>query len=213
MGIEAKNVCFYYKSSKTPILKGLNLSISEGESVALTGPSGYGKSTLAKLLSGYEKPQFGEVLLDGQTLPKSGVSPIQLIYQHPEKGINPCFRMKDVLEEAMQFDKKLIEKLGIKDDWMNRYPHELSGGELQRFCIARSLIPSTKYLIADEISTMLDAISSVGIWEIIRSECKERKIALLMITHNTALARRVCNRVVDIRDINPMRGENENIYT
>lgn len=202
MGIEAKNVCFRYKCSDSMVLENVNLKISEGEMVALIGPSGYGKSTLAKILSGYEKPQSGEVILGDNALPQCGVSPVQLIYQHPEKAINPYFKMKDVLDEARQYDSDLMNRLGIKDQWLDRYPYELSGGELQRLCIARSLIPTTKYLIADEISAMLDAISSVGVWEVIRNECKKRNISLLMITHNIALARRICNHVVDIREIN-----------
>lgn len=202
MGIEASNISFRYTKNSSLLLKNVSIEIREGEVVALVGPSGYGKSTLAKILSGYELPLTGDILIDKKALPKSGAFPVQLIYQHPEKAINPRFKMKQVLNEANQFDNELLGKLGIQNKWLNRYPSELSGGELQRFCIARALTSNTKYLIADEISTMLDAITSARLWEVILDEGKKRNMGILLITHNVALANRICNRMIDIRDMN-----------
>ncbi len=145
---------------------------------------------------------MGEVLLDGKPLPKKGVCPVQLIYQHPEKAINPRWRMKKVLEESGMFRDEVMEALGIERDWLDRYPRELSGGELQRFCVARSLFEGTHFLFADEMSTMLDVITQAQIWNLMLKEVEERRLGLLMVTHNSSLAERICTRMVDLSEIN-----------
>ena len=89
MRLEAKNVSFRYREHSPWILREISLSVEKGERVGLVGPSGYGKSTLLRLMGGYLKPASGEILLDGKPLPQKGVCPVQLIYQHPEKAINP----------------------------------------------------------------------------------------------------------------------------
>lgn len=202
MQIEGKNLSFRYHEKMPWILKDVSLTIKEGERVGLVGPSGYGKSTLVRILSGYLNPQEGSVLLDGKPLPKKGVSPVQLIYQHPEKAINPRWKMKKVLEESGMYRTEVMEALGIEKDWLDRYPRELSGGELQRFCVARSLFQGTHFLFADEMSTMLDVITQAQIWNLMLREVEERKLGLLMVTHNQELAKRICTRVVNLAEIN-----------
>jgi len=195
MQLEAKDVSFRYRKGPW-ILKNLNFAIKEQERVGLIGPSGYGKSTLAKILAGYETPVSGEVLLDGNPLRKKGYCPVQLIYQHPEKAVNPRWKLRDTLYEGWEPDADFLRKMGIEPEWLDRWPNELSGGELQRFCVARSLGGNTKILIADEISTMFDVITQAQIWNLILDMVEERKIGLLVITHNHALAERVCTRIV-----------------
>lgn len=202
MRIEAKNVSFRYDEKSPWILKNVSLSVGEGERVGLIGPSGYGKSTLVRLMAGYLRPEEGEVLLDGRSLPKKGVSPVQLIYQHPEKAINPRWKMKKVLQESGMFREEVMRSLGIERDWLERYPRELSGGELQRFCVARSLFQGTHFLFADEMSTMLDVITQAQIWNLMLKEAKERGLGLLMVTHNKELAKRVCTRVINLEELN-----------
>lgn len=197
MLLEGKNLSFKYRKSNY-LFKDLNINIESGECVGLVAKSGFGKSTLAKVLAGFEKPTKGQVLLDGKLVSNKGYNPIQLIYQHPEKAINPRWRMKDVLEESGAVDERLIKALGIETDWLSRYPRELSGGELQRFSVARSLGENTKFLIADEISTMLDVITQAQIWNIILEYAKGRNIGILVVTHNLHLAQRICNRVIDL---------------
>lgn len=114
MQIEGKNISFRYHEKMPWILKDVSISIEEGERVGLVGPSGYGKSTLIRILSGYLEPQEGSVRLDGKPLPKKGISPVQLIYQHPEKAINPRWKMKKVLEESGMFREEVMEALGTK---------------------------------------------------------------------------------------------------
>lgn len=205
MLLEAKDICFSYSNTKYKkaakqglLIDHVNLTIDRGERVALIGASGCGKSTLSKILSGYLKPDCGEVLLDGKTLPDRGYCPIQLIHQHPEKAINPRWRLGKTLNEGWNPDKTFINELGIKPEWCERYPAELSGGELQRFCIARAMSPLTKVLIADEITTMLDVITQAQIWELLIKITQERNMGLLVVTHNVELAKRVCSRIIEM---------------
>ena len=202
MQIEARNVSFRYGEKSPWILKDVSLKVEEGERVGLIGPSGYGKSTLVKILAGLLGPLEGEILLDGKPLPEKGISPVQLIYQHPEKAINPRWKMKKVLEESGMCREEVMDALGIEREWLQRYPRELSGEELQRFCVARSLFHGTHFLFADEMSTMLDVITQAQIWNLMLKEVTQRRLGLLMVTHNSNLAKRVCTRMVDLSEIN-----------
>lgn len=201
MLLEAKNISFRYGKGQF-ILRNIDLNVKSGERVGLVGPSGYGKSTLSKILAGYEKPVEGKVYLDGTEVPKKVYNPIQLIYQHPEKAINPRWKMRMVLEESGEIDEGLMYEAGIESEWLARYPRELSGGELQRFCVARALNKKTKFIIADEISTMLDVITQAQIWNLVLKEVKKRNLGMIVVTHNMALAEKVCTRVVDLRELN-----------
>ena len=202
MQIEAKNISFRYSDNQPWILHDVSLKIEEGERVGLIGPSGYGKSTLVKIMSGYLRPTKGEVLLDGKPLPKKGVSPVQLIYQHPEKAINPRWKMKKVLQESGMFREEVMKALGIEKDWLKRYRRKLSGEGLQRFCVARSLFSGTHFLFADEMSTMLDVITQAQIWNLMLKEVEERRLGLLMVTHNAELAKKICTRTINLAEIN-----------
>ena len=194
MILEGKNLTFTYKNEETPVFSNVNLTLSSSERVAVLGPSGFGKTTLCKVLAGYLTPQTGEVLMDGKPLPKKGYCPVQMIWQHPEKAVNPRLRMRDTLADGQEVEERILRELGIEEDWMNRYPQELSGGELQRFCIARALGRDTKFLIADEISTMLDLITQSQIWNFLLKEVKEREIGLLVVSHSEPLLQRVAER-------------------
>lgn len=202
MQIDVKNINFKYKDNTPLILKDLDLGLDSRERVALVGSSGCGKSTLAKIIAGYLKPDKGEVLLEGKKLKDNGYCPIQIIYQHPENAVNPRWKMKEILNEGWNPDKELLDEIGIEESWFNRWPSELSGGELQRFCIARALGPETKFLICDEISTMLDVITQAQIWNLLLKISKERKIGMLIVTHNIELAKRVSDRIIYMDKIN-----------
>ena len=163
----------------------------------------YGKSTLSKLLAGYELPDKGEIRWKGKQLPCRGYCPVQMIYQHPEKALDPRWRLKYSLCEGWNPDAALLERLGIRTDlWLDRYPNELSGGELQRFCVARVLGPQTECIIADEMSTMLDAITQAHIWNVLLEETERCEIGLIVITHHHCLAERLCTRIIDLRELN-----------
>ena len=132
MKLEVKNVSFSYDENKN-VLKNLNMTVESHERVGILAPSGIGKTTLCKIMAGYLKPDEGEILVDGKPLPKKGYCPVQMIWQHPEKAVNPRLKLKDILADGDNIDPRIIKELGIEPDWMTRYPQELSGGELQRF--------------------------------------------------------------------------------
>lgn len=198
MALEAKAVSFRYGRSQPWVLENVSLRLKPGERMALFAPSGRGKTTLARLLAGYLTPTAGEILLDGAPLPKTGVCPVQLICQHPEQAINPRWRLARVLEESGALDDAVLDAFGIERAWLARYPRELSGGELQRFCVARALMSGARYLICDEISTMLDVITQAQIWNVVLEEAQNRQMAILAVTHNRHLAERIAERTVEL---------------
>ena len=198
MRLEVKNVSFRYDRKGPWILENCSLSAEKGEVLGLFAPSGFGKTTLAMLMAGYLQPTSGEILLDGRPLPKKGFCPVQLIYQHPEKAINPRWRLKRVLEESGRLREDVLASFGIETEWLERFPRELSGGELQRFCVARALMSGADFLLCDEISTMLDVITQAQIWNKILQEARERDMGIIAVTHNLELAKRICTKVYDL---------------
>lgn len=195
--LEAKDIVYAYGKGDV-VLEGVSLRVESGERVALSAPSGTGKTTLARVLAGYLAPDAGEVLVDGEPLPKRGACPVQMIWQHPEAAVDPRMRLGRTLFEAGDADPALVSGLGIRSEWMDRYPHELSGGELQRFCIARALTADPRFLIADEMSTMLDALTQAQIWRFLVSEVDRRGIGLVFVSHSPALTERIATRIVEL---------------
>ena len=202
MPLEAKNIYFRYDRKQSWILEDCSVRVDRGECLAISAPSGYGKTTLAMLLSGYIKPVKGEILIDGKALPEKGVCPVQLIHQHPEKAINQRWRLKRVLEESGKIDADVLSAFGIEHEWLDRFLRELSGGELQRLCVARALMSGADYLICDEISTMLDVITQAQIWNVVLEEAKKRNIGLIAVTHNMHLAKKIATRIIDLQNRN-----------
>lgn len=198
--LEVKGISYHYPNNAW-LFKRLSLSVKPGEIVGVFGYSGSGKSTMAQIIGGYIKPDEGTILIDSDPTSGKGVHPVQLVWQHPEKAINPKWRMKDVLHEAGDVNPVLLKALGIKKEWLERWPSELSGGELQRFCLARALGGDTRYLIADEMTTMLDAITQAQIWQAVIKLVKESNIGVLAISHDRHLLQRVSDRMIDFKDI------------
>ena len=198
--LELDGICFRYPN-KPWLFNKLTFAIHPGEIVGIFGYSGSGKTTMAQMMAGYIKPYEGRILVDGHPLPKAGISPVQLVWQHPEKAVNPKWRMKEILAESGNIDNELLETLGIKKEWLNRWPSELSGGELQRFCVARALGKETNYLIADEMTTMLDAITQAQLWHAVIDLAKKRNIGVLAISHDYHLLQRISDRIVNFDEL------------
>lgn len=196
----AHDITFSYNGTSTiPILSHVSLCISPGEMVWLRGASGVGKTTLCKILAGFETPSLGSVELDEKPLPKQGVCPVQMVGQHPEFVLDPKMRMKDSLREAGgNCREELLDALNIRKEWLTRFPHELSGGEMQRFCIVRALMTNPSYLIADEISTMLDAITQARIFRLLQNMASTRNMGILFTTHSEPLGKEVATRTINL---------------
>ena len=216
--LQAKGICFSY--GRQQVLRDFNLTVKPRERVALRAPSGTGKTTLCRILAGYLQPASGTVLADGMPLPRSGASPVQLVAQHPERMMDPAIPIRRSLAEATtepedaqalaSWEEKgggieggstvpqLLESLGVQREWLERFPVELSGGELQRCCIARALMAHPRYLICDEISTMLDAATQAYLWRFLIDHAQANGIGMVLVTHSDALLDRIATRIVEL---------------
>ncbi len=193
--LEARQLSFRYHSTRPWIFENVNVRVAPGEIVGLRGESGRGKTTLAKTLAGYLPPTAGDVRVNSLPLPRRGYQPVQLIFQHPELAINPRWKAQKALLETGMPPAPLLEALSIDAAWLNRYPHELSGGELQRLAVARTLNPRTRFLITDEMTSMLDANTQAQIWSAVLDFAHRNDAGLLVISHDAALLDRLCHRI------------------
>lgn len=196
--LKGKHLHFRYGTRHRWILQDISLAIAPGEIVGLMAPSGFGKTTLAKVLAGYLTPNRGKVAIAGESLPLTGYCPVQLVFQNPDSAVNPRWRIHKILNEGYPPEASMLQALGVHPDWFDRYPHELSGGELQRIAVARVLNPATRYLIADEMTAMLDANTQALLWQAVLSYATQQSLGILVISHELSLMNRLCNRVVNL---------------
>ncbi|MBT2773570.1 ATP-binding cassette domain-containing protein [Halomonas sp. ISL-60] len=197
--LKAHQLRFQFANS-APLLRALSLTLNAGQWLGLSGDSGAGKSTLGKLLAGYLAPQTGAVTLDGAALPKSGVQPVQWLPQSPELAVNPRWRVGKILREAWTPSDAQCQAFGVQPSWLSRFPQSLSGGELQRVCVLRALAPEVRFLVADEISTMLDPITQLELWQALKREAEQRQLGVLVISHDSALLERLCPQRLHLSD-------------
>lgn len=208
MKLIVENLSFNYQAQK-PILDRVSFELSQTEIVGIQAPSGYGKSTFAKILSGFLTPGSGKIFIAREEKEETTKTvsnhcfPVQLIFQHPEQAINPRWQMSRVLKETGgELTVEMQEQLGLKEEWLTRFPNELSGGELQSFAIARTLMARPQFIIADEISTMFDAVKQAKIWQFMIQQCQQEKIGMLVMSHKRSLLKQVCTSVVDLPAMN-----------
>lgn len=192
--LQAENISYRYLE-QTPLLENANCTIRLGEIVGLPGPSGCGKSTLGRLLAGYHLPQKGTITCQGNPLPKTGYCPVQMIFQHPELAVNPRWHIGKILKEGNNDCGELLHQFGIRSSWMERYPHELSGGELQRVTLVRAMNPSTRFLIADEMTASLDPNTQALIWQTVIPWVKSEQVGVLAISHDSKLLAQIADRI------------------
>ncbi|MGR5240188.1 ATP-binding cassette domain-containing protein [Photobacterium damselae] len=173
-----------------------DLVLNRGDIIGICGESGCGKSTLASVLAGYQKLDAGE--LNVPLHPKGQANPVQWIEQHPEKTFDPHWTIARSLKEAYRKQDIIpfLVDYQIHAAWLERYPRQLSGGELQRINILRAMVPSTQFLICDEITAQLDSITQQQLWQTVMQEVKDRNIGLLIISHQEALLRKLCDRII-----------------
>ncbi|QSZ48763.1 ABC transporter ATP-binding protein [Arthrobacter sp. D5-1] len=197
-------------------LHGVDLTIHQGEIVALVGESGSGKSTLARCVARLEKPSSGEILIDGVDVLKRDRfqasrgfrSQLQMVFQDPFGSLNPAHRIEHFLrrslaihgknggsqEETQRRLEELMTTVGLEADMLNSYPHELSGGQRQRVAIARALAVEPQVILADEPTSMLDVSVRIGVLNLMRKLRDQQGISMLYITHDLASARYLADR-------------------
>ena len=172
----------------------LTFSLAVGERMGICAPSGTGKTTLGRVLAGWQKPTSGEILVDDKPLPVGQYCPVQLVPQHPELTFNPWRSTGDAVRDAWQPDASTLARLHINPEWLTRRPGQLSGGELARIALLRALDPRTRFLIADEITAQLDPSIQRDIWAQLLEECQRRPLGMLIISHQQALLDQLCSR-------------------
>ena len=182
-----------------PLWQGLTLAIKAGERLGLAAPSGHGKTTLGRVLAGWQPAgEEGQILLDGQPLPVKGYHPVQLVPQHPELCFNPYRSTGQALWDVWRPDEAMLARFLVKPEWLGRKPGQLSGGELARIALLRALDPRTRLLIADEVTAQLDPQIQRHIWQELMRECENRGLGMLVFSHQQALLRQVCHRLIRV---------------
>lgn len=210
MSIVAKGIQKSLGEPANQVLKGISLSIEEGEFVALTGRSGSGKSTLLYTLSSLDTPTEGVVQIDGQSVRQLNVSELadvrnrkigfvfQFHYLIAELTAleNVILPAKRAGEERQRLDlaKNLLKKVGLEEK-MHRLPRQMSGGEQQRVAIARSLIMEPKYLFADEPTGSLDSVNGEAVMKIFEEVNQQKNTTIILVTHDPSFAARAKRQI------------------
>lgn len=202
-------------SGKTfELLHDVSLEIKAGEAVVLMGGSGSGKSTLARILLRLLPCDCGKIYFQGRDITQATAKDlsifrrnVQFISQRPESFLDPRQTLGCSLKEAftvfnLPYDeekiKEMLDLVKLNAELLQRYPHQVSGGEIQRICLVRALLLEPKLLILDEPTSMLDISVQAQILHLLRDIRREKQLAYLFITHDKQLAKWLCDRVLHI---------------
>jgi len=221
--LSVKDLKKYFKTQQGLLkaVDGVSFEIQQGQTIGLVGESGSGKSTLGKLIIGLHEKTDGELEWHTKPMPKkfsqkeflNFSKDIQMIFQDPYSALNPRMQIWQLLEEPcllsknkkylelakkdrLNFLQRWLEKVGLRSEFYNRYPHEFSGGQLQRIGIARALIQEPNLLICDEPISALDVSIQAQIVNLLKSLQAEFGMSILFIAHDLAMVNYLCDEVM-----------------
>ncbi|MFI9168321.1 ABC transporter ATP-binding protein [Streptomyces lincolnensis] len=198
---------------KAPVVRNATLTLAPGEAIGLLGPSGCGKSTLARVAGLLHRPDAGTVILDGEPVrrwrhraPRDQRTAIGVVFQQPRLSADPRLRLTDLISEPLRATGRrddipqrlaeLVPSVGLTADLLDRRPHEVSDGQLQRACLARALVLRPRWLICDEMTSMLDASTAAALVAAVEDYRAATGAGLLAVGHDDMLLERWCERTV-----------------
>ena len=187
--LEAKNVSAAF--GKRIVFSDVSLSLNTASVYCISGPSGCGKTTLGRILAGLNRPKAGEVTFNKRNITSTETWPVQYLYQSPLMAMNPRWQIRKIIAESGPVDTEISRTLGIETEWETRYPHELSGGQLQRVSILRALGAKPRFLIADEITSALDPVAQAQIWQLLLKLTEKYSLGIVAISHDESLLSRI----------------------
>lgn len=191
----------------------VSFEIKRGEILGIVGESGSGKSTIAQCITRLVEPTTGKIWFNGNDICKLKTrelynvrKKIQLIFQDPDSSLEPKMTIGDSLKEALKIQKKtdtqkhtinqLIDQVGLNPEHINRYPHQLSGGQNQRVVLARALSFTPEILIADEPTASLDVSVQAQMITLLQEICQKQQLTMLFISHDMEIVRRICDKTI-----------------
>lgn len=197
------------KNKELQALKNINIRLKKGECIGIVGESGCGKSTLARIIVGIERKTSGKIIFDNKEI--DGISKtkdIQMIFQNPLSSFNPRMKIIDYMWEPLRnyfnlskkdsipLIKKSLIDVGLDENTLEKYPHEFSGGQLQRITIARAIIIKPKLIVCDEITSALDVSVQKQILELLKKLQEDLGLSYLFIGHDLAVVQDVSQKIV-----------------
>ncbi|MGW4363656.1 ABC transporter ATP-binding protein [Streptomyces californicus] len=198
---------------RDPVVREVSLSVAAGEAVGLLGPSGCGKSTLARVAALLHRPDAGTVTLDGAVVRgwrhralREQRTAVGVVFQQPRLSADPRIGLRELIAQPLRATGRrrevpervaeLARLVGLSDELLERRPHAVSDGQLQRACLARALVLRPRLLICDEMTAMLDASTTAALVAVVERYRAESGAALLAVGHDRVLLERWCDRTV-----------------
>ena len=215
---DLKKVFHQHGKQDVTAVENMSFSLRAGEILGIVGESGSGKSTVAKLITRLEAVTEGQIILDGQDIThrkgralKSIYDKIQMVFQNPVGsfdprktlgyGIGESLKNRGVpKEEIRKKTANLLEQCGLEASYMDRYPHQVSGGQCQRAAIARALAVEPQIIICDEATSALDVTVQKKVIDLLMNLQENKKLSYVFICHNLALVQQFCDRVIVMKD-------------
>lgn len=222
VSFKKENQTSFFGKERQEVVRDVSISLKKGECLGIIGESGSGKSTFGKVLIGLLTPDKGDVSINGVTLygkssreeKRRVKQSVSVVFQDYTSSANPRFRVKDIIGESLRIIEKrenikvnkekrteeLLELVGLNKNFMDRYPHELSGGQLQRVCIARAVATNPEIILLDEAISSLDASTQTQVMDLLKQLQNEFGFSYIFITHDLPSVTYMCDRVIFFYD-------------